>query len=176
MGCDAKGRRHSSPAWLKCGEEYGLKEELYGDLPRGKRLVVQLQETFREKLAPGFVEKLDAWKLAKAANMPIPPVMIYGDDLTHIVTEEGIAYLNKCASLTERTAAVRAVAGFTEVGMLADPDETMRLRKKGIFKTPEDLEIDVTRANRSMLAAKNMRELVEWSNGLYNPPARFRNW
>ena len=176
MGCDAKGRRHSSPAWLKCGEEYGMKEELYGDLPRGKRLVVQLQETFREKLAPGFVEKLDAWKLAKAANMPIPPVMIYGDDLTHIVTEEGIAYLNKCASLTERTAAVRAVAGFTEVGMLADPDETMRLRKKGIFKTPEDLEIDVTRANRSMLAAKNMRELVEWSNGLYNPPARFRNW
>ena len=60
MGCDAKGRRHATPGWLKCGEEYGIQSELVGDLPRGKRLVVQLQETFREKLAPGFVEELDA--------------------------------------------------------------------------------------------------------------------
>ena len=32
------------------------------------------------------------------------------------------------------------------------------------------------RANRQMLAAKSIRDLVEWSGGLYNPPARFRNW
>jgi len=176
MGCDAKGRRHSTDAWLKCGEEYGLKQDLYGDIPRGKRLVVQLQETFREKLAPGFVEKLDAWKLAKSANMPIPPVMIYGDDLTHIVTEEGVAYLNKCTSMEERTAAIRAIAGYTEVGLLANPEDTAKLRNKGIVKTPDDLGIDVSRANRSLLAAKNMRELVGWSKGLYNPPAKFRNW
>ena len=42
MGCDAKGRRHATPGWLKCGEEYGIQSELVGDLPRGKRLVVQL--------------------------------------------------------------------------------------------------------------------------------------
>jgi len=176
MGCDAKGRRHSTEAWLKCGQEYGMSHELVGNLPRGKRLVVQLQETFREKLAPGFVEELDAWKLAKNANLDIPPVMIYGDDLTHVVTEEGVAYLHKCSSLVERTAAIRAVAGYTEVGMLAKPEDTAALRKKGIVKTAEDLGIDVSRANRSLLAAKNIRELVTWSKGLYNPPAKFRNW
>ncbi|MCI9163825.1 MAG: malonate decarboxylase subunit alpha [Lachnospiraceae bacterium] len=176
MGCDPKGRRHSSGAWLKCGQEDGIQRSLIGDLPRGRRLVVQLQETFREKMAPGFVDKLDAWKLAEAAGLAIPPVMIYGDDLTHIVTEEGIAYLHKCSSLEERMAAIRAVAGFTEVGLEEKPEETRELRKKGIVKTPEDLGIDISRANRSLLAAKNVRDLVEWSGGLYHPPAKFRSW
>ncbi len=176
MGCDAKGRRHSTGAWLKCGQEYGMNEQLIGDLPRGKRLVVQLQETFREKLVPGLVETLDAWKLAKNANLDIPPVMIYADDLTHIVTEEGIAYLHKCGTIEQRMAAIRAIAGYTELGLQADPKETRELRKLGIVKTPEDLGIDISRATRSLLAAKNVKELVEWSHGLYNPPARFRNW
>lgn len=176
MGCDPKGRRHSSDAWLKCGQEDGIQRSLIGGLPRGRRLVVQLQETFREKMAPGFVNKLDAWKLAESAGLAIPPVMIYGDDLTHIVTEEGIAYLHQCSSLEERMAAIRAVAGFTEVGVEEKPEETEELRRKGIVKTPEDLGIDLSRANRSLLAAKNIRDLVEWSGGLYHPPAKFRNW
>lgn len=176
MGCDPKGRRHSSGAWLKAGQEYGLAEQMWGPVHRGKRLVVQLQETFREKLAPGFVERLDAFDLAKNANLPIEPVMIYGDDLTHIVTEEGIAYLHKCSGMEERTAAIRGVAGFTEVGLAADPDETQRLREKGIIKTPADLDIDVAKATRERLAAKNVHDLVVWSKGLYNPPAKFRNW
>lgn len=176
MGCDPKGRRHSSEAWLKVGNEYGMKEEMWGPVRRGKRLVVQLQETFREKLAPGFVEKLDAFDLAKNAHLPIEPVMIYGDDLTHIVTEEGIAYLHKCRNMEERSAAIRGVAGFTEVGLKADPHETKKLRELGIIKTPADLDINVARANRDMLAAKNVHDLVVWSKGLYNPPAKFRNW
>ena len=176
MGCDPKGRRHSSEAWLKCGEEYGVKEAMWGPVHRGKRLVVQLAETFREKLAPGFVEELDAFALAKNANLPIEPVMIYGDDLTHIITEEGIAYLHKCRNMEERTAAIRGIAGFTEVGMKADPKETLRLRDLGVIKTADDLGIDMSRANRSMLAAKNVHDLVVWSKGLYNPPAKFRNW
>lgn len=176
MGCDAKGRRHSTEAWLKCGDEYGRKEEMIGDLRRGKRLVVQIAETFREKLAPGFVEELDAWQLAKNAALPIQPVMIYGDDLTHIITEEGIAYLHKCTSMEERTAAIRGIAGFTEVGMKADPKETQKLRAAGVIRTPDDLGINIGQANRSMLAAKNVRDLVVWSKGLYNPPAKFRNW
>lgn len=176
MGCDPRGRRHSSDAWLKCGSEDGLQRQLIGEMPRGRRLVVQLQETFREKMAPGFVDRLDAWKLAESAGLPIPPVMIYGDDLTHIVTEEGIAYLHKCASLKDRMAAIRAVAGYTEIGLLENPEETKELRRKGIVKTPEDLGIDITRANRNLLAAKNVRDLVAWSGGLYHPPAKFRNW
>lgn len=176
MGSDAKGRRHATDAWLKCGQEYAMQEEMIGDLQRGKKLVVQLQETYRDGRIPGFVEELDALKLAKKANLAIPPVMIYGDDVTHVVTEEGIAYLHKCKDLKEREAAIRAVAGFTEVGIKADPNATKELRAKGIVKTPEDLGIDVRRANKSILAAKNVRELVEWSKGLYNPPAKFKNW
>ena len=176
MGCDAKGRRHSTDSWLKCGQELPSLDQQIGDLPRGKRLVVQGVETFGEGRAPVFVEKLDAWELAKNANLDVPPVMIYGDDLTHIVTEEGIAYLNRCPNMETRMAAIRAVAGYTDIGLSADPAETQRLRDANIVKTPEDLGIDRSRANRSLLAAKSIRDLVTWSGGLYNPPARFRNW
>ena len=30
--------------------------------------------------------------------MPLAPVMIYGDDVSHVVTEEGVAYLYKAGS------------------------------------------------------------------------------
>ena len=176
MGCDAKGRRHPSDAWLKCGAEFTSQSEYLGPMPRGKRLVVQMLESFGEKMVPGFVDELDAWQLAKNANLALPPVMIYADDLTHILTEEGIAFMHKCQSLEERMAAIRGVAGFTDVGLAAKPAETKALRDRGIIKTPEDLGIDRERANRSLLAAKNVRELVDWSGGLYDPPARFRNW
>ena len=176
MGCDPHGRRHASQAWLKCGAESGTAEATLGGMPRGKRLVVQLQETFREKMAPGFVERLDAWELKEKAGLALPPVMIYGDDLTHIVTEEGIAYLHKCRSLEERRAAIRAVAGYTAVGLKANPKETRELRASGIVKTPQDLGIDPAKANRSLLAAKSIRDLVKWSGGLYQPPGKFKNW
>jgi len=176
MGCDPKGRRHSSRAWLKCGMELGSREDLIGNMPRGKRLVVQMQETFKEKMDPAFVEELDAWKLARNANLDLPPVMIYGDDITHVVTEVGIAYLSRTSTIEERMDAIRAVAGYTEIGLEADDRKTQELRERGIVKYPEDLDIDINRANRSMLAAKNVKQLVEWSGGLYNPPSRFRNW
>ena len=73
-------------------------------------------------------------------------------------------------------AAIRAVAGYTGIGLAADSAQTAQLREEGIVKTPEDLGIDRRRANRQMLAAKSIRDLVDWSGGLYNPPARFRNW
>ena len=176
MGCDPRGRRHVTESWLKCGAEMPQREKYQGNMPRGRKLVVQGVETFGEGLAPVFVEELDAWELAKNANLDMPPVMIYGDDLTHIVTEEGIAYLSRCPDLETRMAAIRAVAGYTEIGLQAKPEETKRLREARIVMTPEDLGIDRRRANRSMLAAKNIQDLVTWSGGLYNPPARFRNW
>ena len=176
MGCDPHGRRHSTESWFKSGDELGYRESLIGDMPRGKKLVVQMQETFKEKMDPAFVEKLDAWKLAENANLPIPPVMSYGDEVTHIVTEVGIAYLSKCSDMEQRTNAIRAVAGYTKIGLEADDQVTKDLRQKGIVKYPEDLGIDISKANRSMLAAKSIRDLVECSGGLYNPPAKFRNW
>ena len=177
MGCDAKGRRHVTQSWLKCGEEFNAtQQQLIGDMPRGKRLVVQMQETFREKRQPAFVDKLDAWELAEKAGLALPPVMVYADDVTHVLTEEGIAHLHRCEGLEQRMAAIRAVAGYTDIGLAADPAQTQALRDAGIVQTPEDLGIDRRRANRQMLAAKSIRDLVEWSGGLYNPPARFRNW
>jgi malonate decarboxylase alpha subunit len=176
MGCDAKGRRHATEAWLKCGEEFSSQNQYLGTMPRGKRLVVQMVETFGEKMSPAFVDELDAWQLARNANLALPPVMIYADDLTHILTEEGIAFLHRCQGLEERMAAIRGVAGYTDVGLSAKPAETKALRDKGIIRTPEDLGVNRDSANRSLLAAKSVRELVDWSGGLYDPPARFRNW
>lgn len=176
MGCDAKGRRHVSGSWLKCGQELPSMPEHIGTMPRGKRLVVQGIETFGEGREPAFVEELDAWQLAKNAKLDLPPVMIYGDDVTHIVTEEGIAYLSRCKDMDARMAAIRAVAGYTPLGLKAKADETRALRDAKIVMTPEDLGVDRDRATRDMLAAKNIRDLVTWSGGLYEPPARFRNW
>ncbi len=113
MGSDAHGRRHSTAAWLKAGRE---ASEGQGSLTRGRKLVVQMLETFGEKMKPNFVETLDSVELAKKLNFDLAPVMIYGDDVSHIVTEEGIANLLLCRGPAEREQAVRGVAGFTEVG------------------------------------------------------------
>ena len=176
MGCDAKGRRHVTPAWQKAGEEVANRFELMGDANRGKKLVVQMITTVSAKGFPGFVEQLDAVALKKNANLDLEPIMIYSDDLTHIVSEVGIAYLHKCRNMEERMDAIRAVAGNTEVGKLENPEITKKLRKEGIVKLPEDFGINPADATRDLLAAKNMKDLVDWSGGLYNPPAKFRNW
>lgn len=176
MGCDAKGRRHVTPAWQKAGEEVANRFELMGDANRGKKLVVQMITTVSAKGFPGFVEQLDAVALKKNANLDLEPIMIYSDDLTHIVSEVGIAYLHKCRNMEERMDAIRAVAGNTEVGKLENPEITKKLRKEGIVKLPEDFGINPAEATRDLLAAKNMKDLVDWSGGLYNPPAKFRNW
>lgn len=68
-------------------------------------------ETFQDGGKPTFVERLDALEVARQTGMPLAPVMIYGDDVTHVLTEEGIAYLYKARSLEERQAMIAAVAG-----------------------------------------------------------------
>ncbi|MDR2442918.1 MAG: malonate decarboxylase subunit alpha [Deltaproteobacteria bacterium] len=176
MGCDSKGRRHITEAWMRCGDEFTAQKSFLGNQRRGKRLVVQMAETFLEKMAPAFVDELDAEKLAKKANLELPPIMVYADDITHIITEEGIASMHMCESLKEREDAIRGVAGYTKIGLEADPKVTGQLRKKGVIQTPEDLGIDRAKANRSLLAAKNVKDLVEISGGLYDPPGKFHNW
>lgn len=173
MGADARGRRHASEAWLKAGQQARAGRNT---IPRGQKLVVQTVETFREHMQPAFVEKLDAWQLGEQAKMPIPPVMIYGDDVTHTLTEEGIANLLLCRTEEEREQAIRGVAGYTAVGMGRDKRMVENLRDRGIIRRAEDLGIDKRMATRDLLAAKNMKDLVRASGGLYNPPKRFRNW
>ncbi|MED3959240.1 malonate decarboxylase subunit alpha [Priestia aryabhattai] len=169
MGHDPRGRRHSTSAWLDMMND---KHEL----ARGRKLVVQMVETFQSGNEPVFVESLDAVNVAKQANLATAPVMIYGDDVTHVVTEEGIAYLYKAQSLEERKAALEAVAGVTPIGLRHNQNKVERMRRDGLVAFPEDLQILRTEAKRSLLAAKSVEDLVEWSDGLYNPPAKFRSW
>jgi malonate decarboxylase alpha subunit len=169
MGCDPHGRRHATGPWLEAISEHG-------EAARGRKLVVQLVQSFREGMQPTFVEKLDAIELGHAAGLALAPIMIYGDDVTHVVTEEGIAYLYLARDLEERKAALAAVAGVTRLGLERRRERTKELRTRGVVQFPEDLGIRRTDARRSLLAARNMRELVEWSGGLYDPPARFRSW
>jgi malonate decarboxylase alpha subunit len=176
MGADARGRRHATPAWLKAGAQARQGRTGVAAMPRGQKLVVQIVETFREHMQPAFVEKLDAWQLAEQAKMEIPPVMIYGDDVTHILTEEGIANLLLCRSDEEREQAIRGVAGYTPVGLARDRRMVENLRDRGVIQRAEDIGVDKRDATRSLLAARNMRDLVRASGGLYDPPKRFRNW
>lgn len=176
MGADARGRRHASPAWLKAGAQARQGRTGVHAMPRGQKLVVQMVETFREHMQPAFVETLDAWKLAEQAGMEIPPVMIYGDDVTHILTEEGIANLLLCRTDEEREQAIRGVAGYTPVGLARDQHMVDNLRDRGVIQRADDLGIDKRDATRSLLAARSMRDLVRASGGLYDPPKRFRNW
>jgi len=169
MGHNPGGRRHATPAWLDL-------IETDDPLARGRKLVVQMVETFQAGGKPTFVESMDAVQVAKDSGMPLAPVMIYGDDVTHVLTEEGIAYLYKARSLEERRRMIAAVAGVTPIGMRHDPATTRQMRSDGLIALPEDLGVHRADATRSLLAARSMADLVEWSGGLYVPPARFRSW
>jgi malonate decarboxylase alpha subunit len=174
MGSDARGRRHSSDPWLRAGEE--ADPGAPPPLRRGRKLVVQIGETFGDSHAPLFVEKLDAITLAEKIGLDLAPVMVYADDVTHIVTEEGIANLLLCRTNDEREQAIRGIAGYTDVGRGRDRKMVQTLRERGVIRRPEDLGITPLDADRSLLAARSIKDLVRWSGGLYEPPSRFRNW
>ncbi len=149
MGHDPHGRPHASHAWLD------LRKNLKPTTP-GRKLVVQIVETFQKGEVPAFVETLDAVEVGKKAGMPIAPVMIYGDDVSHVVAEEGIAYLYKTEGIEERRRALAAVAGVSPVGLRAKPQETAELRRRGNVAYPEDIGVQRVQANRALLAARNM--------------------
>src|SRR6202023_2544635 len=166
-GTDPRGRRHDSPTWLRAGQEAG--ESL-----RGRKLVVQMVQTHQPNGAPSLVERLDAFDLAASAGFALPPVMIHGDDVTHVITEHGVANLLRCRSPQERDAALRAVAGDTEFGKRHSAESADSLRLRGIVAFPTDLGVDVSTATRDRLAAQTIDDLVTASGGLYAPPAKFR--
>src|ERR1700735_4423068 len=64
MGHDPHGRRHSTPPWLSL---------ITADAPvvRGRKLVVQLVETFKKGGTPSIVETLDAVEVGRHSGMPI---------------------------------------------------------------------------------------------------------
>ncbi len=164
LGSTPPGRRHMTETYKKAGE---FKNDNYF----GQKLVVQMTPTVSEKKGiPVFRDRLDAYKMYEDGNFSAPPVMIDGEQLTHIVTEEGIAYLDRCGNMDQQMGAIRAIAGDTEVGRSADQKETSQLRQENIVQFPEDLQIDSEQAGPDLLAAGSLEELVEISGGSYNPP------
>ena len=163
-----------SDCWLKAGAEDMESIRNAGGLPRGRKLVVQVTPTVSEKKAiPVFIEHLDAERLHSQGLFPLPPVMLYGDEITHIVTEKGIAALHRCPNLPVRQAAIRAVAGDTPVGRKEKKAETERLRGEKIVLLPEDIGLRTEDARHDLLSAETIDDLVRISGGLYRPPARF---
>ncbi len=165
LGGTPPGRRHNSPATTAAG---GTREQVF----RGRKLVVQLTPTRSEKKnIPVFVEELDAQQLHRDGIFPEPPVMIAGDQVTHVVTEVGIAYLDKCPDGETRRKAVAAVAGDTPVGLSVDAAAKDALRSAGIVKTVADLGIDPATATADLLPVHSLQDLVTASGGLYRIPA-----
>ena len=88
----------------------------------------------------------------------------------------GVVASGNLEVLAEREQAIRGVAGYTEIGRGRDRASVERLRERKVIQRPEDLGVDPLDADRSLLAARSVKDLVHWSGGLYAPPARFRNW
>lgn len=165
LGGTPPGRRHNTAATAAAG---GTREQVF----RGRKLVVQMTPTRSEKKnIPVFVEELDAQQLHRDGIFPEPPVMIAGDQVTHIVTELGIAYLDRCPDPETRRQAVAAVAGDTPVGATSTAAARDTLRSAGIIRTVADLGIDPASATPDRLPAHSLEDLVTASGGLYRIPA-----
>lgn len=169
LGGTPPGRRHLSPAFRRAGT---TRERTF----HGRKLVVQITPTVSErKQIPVFVNELDAAALARDGLFDAPPVMITGEQITHIVTEKGVACLDVCPDLATRMRAVAAVAGDTPVGHSITPDAIAALRRQGVVQTAEDLGIDARHATRALLAAQSLDDLVRQSGGLYHIPASLQS-
>jgi len=169
MGTNPHGRRHSSPPWDS------MILDRSDPLAKGRKLITQIVRTVTKE-GPTFVEQLDAIEVGKKAGFPEAPIMIHGEDLTHLITEIGLSYIYMAESIEERKKLIAAVAGDTPVGRTITDKEVKEFRAAGKVKFPEDLGIDPSEATRERLAAKNMKEITEWSDGLYKAPAKYKNW
>lgn len=165
LGGTPPGRRHNTVASRAAG---AWRDQVF----RGRKLVVQVTPTRSEKKGiPVFVEELDAQELHKTGVFAEPPVMITADQVTHILTEKGIAFLDHCPDGDTRRQAVAAVAGDTPVGQTVNGATRDTLRRAGIVKTPADLGIDPAAATTDLLPAHSLEDLVAASGGLYRIPA-----
>lgn len=167
LGSNPCGRRHDTPAWKACAQG-----SLYQQQGRpGRKAVVQVARTLKGSGRTTFVEHLSANHMAELTGMGAAPVMIYGDDVTHIVSEKGIAHLWLCSNRKERSACICAISGEeSDLSTLVSAAEVKRLRSEGLVNFPSDIGVDPARATGELLAARSLEELVEWSGGLYSVP------
>ena len=147
-------------------------------LRRGRKLVVQIGRDLRRQ------ERADLRREARraGARRKTQARAGAGHDLRrrrHATSSPRKASPISCsaAPTDEREQAIRGVAGYTDVGRGRDRKMVRAACASGAsIRRPEDLGIDPLDADRSLLAARSIKDLVHWSGGLYAPPSRFRNW
>ncbi|MBM4309766.1 MAG: malonate decarboxylase subunit alpha [Deltaproteobacteria bacterium] len=164
MGSNPRGRRHATHAWQACAQGAWYQQQ---GLP-GRKAVVQIAHTVSRSGRQAFVERLSAVGMV---GMPACPVMIYGDDVTHVVSENGIAHLWRCRDREERRRCICAIAGegSTLRPQVSDAD-SKQLRASGLVSRPGDIGVEPARATGELLAARSLDDIVEWSGGLYSIP------
>ncbi|HIW16344.1 MAG TPA: malonate decarboxylase subunit alpha [Firmicutes bacterium] len=172
MGSNPNGRRHTSEAWCSMVTDHT------DVMAHGRKLVTQIVRTQTLNKKTGemrdcIVPQLDAVETAKKAGLPEPLVMIHGDDVTHLVTEVGLAYLYMANNKEERKELIAAVAGNSALGQTMSDKRRAELRNEGKIMFPEDLGIDPATATRDRLSAQTLEDIVEWSHGLYTIPDKF---
>lgn len=172
MGSHPNGRRHTSPAWSSMIVDHD------DPMAHGRKLVTQIIRTQVKNKKTGemidcIVPQLDAVETAKKAGLSEPLVMIHGDDVTHLVSEIGVAYLYMAKTKEERKELIAAIAGNTALGKTMTEERRLELRREGKIALPEDLDIDPATATRDRLAAQDLNDIVEWSHGLYKIPKKF---
>lgn len=173
MGSNPNGRRHTSAAWSSMIVDHD------DPMAHGRKLVTQIVRTQIKNKKTGemidcIVPELDAVATAKKAGLSEPLVMIHGDDVTHLVTELGVAYLYMARTKEERKELIAAIAGESALGKTMSEERRIELRKEGKVAFPEDMGIDPATATRDRLAAQDLNDIVEWSHGLYVIPDKFK--
>lgn len=166
MGCRCGGRRHTTKAWCDMRQEQT-------SMISGQKLVVQMMKS-KSRYGPGFVPVLEACEIGRKAEMESAPIMVYGEDVTHVVTEQGIAYLYQAENAEERTRMLGCVAQGTPIGSLVSEEEILRLRRAGKVAYPQDMAISPDAAKKELLAAQSLEEIAAMSGGLYEVPERFK--
>lgn len=166
MGNNTGGRRHTTHAWQDMAP-------LSGSMASGRKLVVQMMKS-KSKFGPGFVPVLDAVGIGQQAKMETAPVMIYGEDVTHVVTEQGIAYLHQAENVEERTSLLGCIAQGTPIGSLVSEARIEDYRRQGKVAYPQDLSISRAAAKKELLAADSLERIADISCGLYEVPEVFR--
>jgi malonate decarboxylase alpha subunit len=86
---------------------------------------------------------LDAVEAGKKAGMPITPSMIYGDDVSHVVTEEGIAYPTwQSRNDFQRVSRIAIIRRSTSPALSSDPPSPPWTKQLEIEVHPPPAVID----------------------------------
>lgn len=133
-------------------------------------------EIFCEYMVLVFVEWFDVWELVECVQMLLLLVMIYGDDVSYVLIEEGIVNLFLCCIFEECEQVIRGVVGYIVVGLGCDCVMVENLCDRGVICCFDDFGIFVCDVSCDLLVVCLVKDLVCWFGGLYDLFKCFCNW